>query len=217
MSKMISVLCLLFNLLVICQSQCPDDGNVTPSLVYLPLPIGETALIKCPVRHVEFYDVTWRKRGAKDNVLASPKFSATYNNTVHYLRIENVTESDAGVYTCSVEYAVKLLPKPSSTDPAIIDITEDQEINVGDTVELNCTLLNAAGEFNLWSKDGTALTAERTFIFPRERMSVRYEYPNYTLKIENVQEEDAGKYKCIIGSYPEAVEKSVELKVNPKN
>ncbi|XP_059612627.1 hemicentin-2-like [Phlebotomus argentipes] len=222
---MVSGLFLFFSVLILCWSHSSAaPANVRPVLVHFLATEGNTALLRCPIGNVDYFTVTWRKQGSDSDLATSSdsRISTVFKDSAHSLQIENIQESDAGTYYCvanfplTVEYSVKVLPPqlPSSSEPLITHITEDQEINVGDAVELNCTIANAEGLPVIWTKDGkTILSVGQVKISRNPRIALNLDIPTYGLSITNAQESDAGRYECVI-TRDVLIKKSVELKVN---
>ncbi|KAL5236967.1 hypothetical protein ACI65C_004377 [Semiaphis heraclei] len=93
----------------------------------------------------------------------------------------------------------------SQRTPMISHITQQRITDIGDTTELTCTVLYAS-DFNiLWIKvDKERSTEPVTFssgsalIIRDSRLSLRYDIDSnsYSLQISNIQETDAGFYRC---------------------
>ncbi|XP_065226739.1 lachesin-like [Planococcus citri] len=107
--------------------------------------------------------------------------------------------------------------------PIIVDITPDQIKDIGGTVELSCSALYSQGYGVLWKKleregsqESILLSSDTTPIIRDSRFSLRYDSASttYTLQIKDIQDSDAGVYKCqILISQNHQVSREVRLQV----
>lgn len=107
--------------------------------------------------------------------------------------------------------------------PTIIAITPDQIKDIGGTVELSCSVLYSQGYSVLWKKleregsqESILLSSDTTPIIRDSRFSLRYDSASttYTLQIKDIQDSDAGLYKCqILMSQSHQVSREVRLLV----
>lgn len=91
--------------------------------------------------------------------------------------------------------------------PSISYITQEQIINIGSTVELDCSVQNALDFSIVWQKttkpdrsDPFFLSTGRALIVKDPRFAVRYVQASstYSLQIQNIQEADVGVYTCMV-------------------
>ncbi|XP_065205504.1 lachesin-like [Planococcus citri] len=107
--------------------------------------------------------------------------------------------------------------------PTIVNITPDQIKDIGGAVELSCSALYSQGYGVLWKKleregsqESILLSSDTTPIIRDSRYSLRYDSASttYTLQIKDIQESDAGVYKCqILISQNSQVSREVRLQV----
>ncbi|XP_013787040.1 lachesin-like [Limulus polyphemus] len=94
--------------------------------------------------------------------------------------------------------------------PAISYITEERVVNIGDNVDLQCSVEYASNYPVLWTKinrekpsEDLFISKDSSLIVPDPRYSIRHDKGSrtYTLQISKIQEIDAGPYQCqvIIG------------------
>lgn len=89
--------------------------------------------------------------------------------------------------------------------PSITYVSDDQEVNLGSTVELGCSVQYATGLYPVqWvksgktSKDNYILTTDTALVVKDSRYGSLYDGASstYTVLIKDVQEGDAGEYQC---------------------
>lgn len=94
-------------------------------------------------------------------------------------------------------------------NPSISYITKEQEANIGDTIDLQCSVHYASQYPVLWVKvdeNGrtSIISTGSSQIIPDQRFSIRHDEASstYTLQITKIQKADTGLYQCqvIIGS-----------------
>ncbi|XKL67756.1 hypothetical protein PGB90_003247 [Kerria lacca] len=111
----------------------------------------------------------------------------------------------------------------SEKTPQIIQITENQIVNLGGTTELSCLVLYAHGYSVVWEKLGqetndlNILSSDATSLVRDTRLSLVHDPDSatYTLQIRDIQNSDAGVYKCsILISTTSSVSKEVTLEIN---
>ena len=91
--------------------------------------------------------------------------------------------------------------------PIIARITEDLIKDIGGTAEISCSVLYSQSYTVLWEKleserstDPILLSSDTTPHIRDSRFSLRYDTASttYTIQIKDIQESDAGIYKCVI-------------------
>ncbi|XP_055707333.1 lachesin-like [Phlebotomus papatasi] len=106
----------------------------------------------------------------------------------------------------------------SQTIPIISYISKDQEVNLGDTLDLQCSAKNAKDYIVFWQKVNPSeqlISGKELLIVRDPRITIYYHYDDdawATIEIKDVTENHAGIYKCSISSEntPSA---TVELRV----
>lgn len=106
--------------------------------------------------------------------------------------------------------------------PSISYITQEQIKDIGGTVELECSVQYAHDYTVLWIKssrergDPVFLSTSSSLVIKDSRFALRYDPSSstYTLQIKDIQETDAGTYKCqVILSVNNKISADVELSV----
>ncbi|XP_015913477.1 lachesin isoform X1 [Parasteatoda tepidariorum] len=111
-------------------------------------------------------------------------------------------------------------------NPSISYITKEQYANVGDTIDLHCSVQWASGYPVLWVKvdnktgANSIISSGSTQIIPDQRYSIRHDEASstYTLQITKVQKVDTGLYQCqvVIASSSKLTEDSwVYIRIPP--
>lgn len=109
--------------------------------------------------------------------------------------------------------------------PSITKISSSQIKSVGEDVELECVVTNLNNYVVVWQlKSDSLATQILTAGFLRITANERYSLNTlqrdvneiYTLKIKNVQENDAGTYQCLVSSLRPTIA-DVVLTVQPSS
>lgn len=112
--------------------------------------------------------------------------------------------------TCSylgwiVQVALTCVSVLAQQNPSISYITKEVYANIGDTVDLHCSVHYAANYPILWVKinqdnpgHNLIISSSSTQIVPDQRYSIRHDEASstYTLQITKIQETDTGRYQC---------------------
>ena len=96
-------------------------------------------------------------------------------------------------------------------NPTISFITKERIVNIGDTIDLSCSVQYARDYPVIWAKINKDNPVNNLFIskgsslsIPDNRYSIRHDDASstYTLQISKIQEIDAGHYQCqvVIGT-----------------
>lgn len=106
--------------------------------------------------------------------------------------------------------------------PSISYITQEQIKDIGGTVELDCSV-QYAREYSVgWIKEGrnqgdyVFLSTGSSLVIKDSRFALRYDGASstYTLQVKDIQETDAGTYKCeVVLSVNNKISAQVELSV----
>lgn len=106
--------------------------------------------------------------------------------------------------------------------PSITYITEDKIVDVGETVELSCSVQYGT-DFNvIWLKtgknirDSIFLSTDTSLVLKESRFALLYDGASatYTILIKDLQETDAGIYQCeVVLSVNNKITAEVELSV----
>lgn len=90
-------------------------------------------------------------------------------------------------------------------NPTISFITKERVVNIGDTIDLSCSVQYARDYPIIWAKINRENPSNHLFIsrgsslsVPDNRYSIRHDDASstYTLQISKIQEIDAGQYQC---------------------
>ena len=161
---------------------------------------GQNVSLQCKATGQPTPKITWRK--ALSDV---PKARAAVIDGK--LTLWNVTKADSGAYACS---AKNLLGQDSAV--AIVMVTDRLEYIITpplkvvakkyNNVMLNCT---AQGTKEIvWKRAGK--------ILPRNHVL----YPNGTLHLKNVSQNDSGSYICVAKNFHRSIEATTVLEVLKK-
>lgn len=111
-------------------------------------------------------------------------------------------------YCLVVIFAISIIHEIAEAAPTITFITKDQIVNIGDDVELKCTLFESEGFAIEWSRVDPNLSPRRvvpiargpTIDIPGGRFRANFDTRSsqYTLRISQINENDAGIYQCRI-------------------
>ncbi|KAJ8669096.1 hypothetical protein QAD02_000355 [Eretmocerus hayati] len=99
--------------------------------------------------------------------------------------------------------------------PSITYISQTKIVNIGDTVELICSVVADRGDTILWEKanGNIFISLKTTKIIPTDRFSTKFDpkSSSYKLEIKGIQESDEGIYRCQIISDTIVEKAEVEL------
>lgn len=105
---------------------------------------------------------------------------------------------------------------PADANPSITFITKDQIVNIGDDLELRCNLADWEGYSIGWTRIDTSSTPARIMAIargtsldvPSNRFQASFDarQSQYSLRINQVNENDAGIYQCQIAQGMSAVQ-----------
>ena len=113
-------------------------------------------------------------------------------------------------------------------NPTISFITKERIVNIGDTIDLSCSVQYARDYPVIWAKINRENPVNNLFIskgsslsIPDNRYSIRHDDASstYTLQISKIQEIDSGHYQCqvVIGTSSRVTAGMYSLKQNFKN
>lgn len=91
-------------------------------------------------------------------------------------------------------------------EPTIVKISKSQERNLGDSTEFKCKVANTEEYPVVWLKDRGSkkspqiLTMDTKLIATDDRYNLKFDkaMSSYNLKIDDLQQRDAGIYRCEI-------------------
>lgn len=109
-------------------------------------------------------------------------------------------------------------------NPSISSISQEKVVNIGDTIDLHCSVQYAHGYPVIWAKIDHTNPSNNLFIsrgsslsIPDNRYSIRHDEASstYTLQLSKIQEVDSGIYQCqvVIGT-TSRVTADVKVRVN---
>ncbi|XP_077573138.1 obscurin [Stigmatopora nigra] len=165
---------------------------------------GHNITLSCEISKANL-PVEWRLAGESlDN---GEKYQLKQRGSLLELTIQDALPEDSGVYSCvcrdqKTKATVKVIAVPATFRGSL----KSQEAEEGDSVTMHCEISKTDATVE-WQKDGRVLSADmsgRKYHLTRQGKIAE-------LTIENVEEEDAGRYSCITGNE----KTTAELKVNP--
>lgn len=109
-------------------------------------------------------------------------------------------------------------------NPSISYISQERIVNIGDTIDLHCSVQYASGYAVIWAKIDRENPNNNLFIsrgsslsIPDNRYSIRHDEASstYTLQLSKIQEIDSGTYQCQVVIGPSSrVTADVKVRVN---
>lgn len=109
-------------------------------------------------------------------------------------------------------------------NPSISFISKERVVNIGDTIDLHCSVQYASGYPVIWAKIDRVDPSRNLFIsrgsslsIPDNRYSIRHDEASstYTLQLSKIQEVDSGTYQCQVVLGPTSrVNAEVHVQVN---
>uniref|UniRef100_G1KFS2 Obscurin, cytoskeletal calmodulin and titin-interacting RhoGEF n=1 Tax=Anolis carolinensis TaxID=28377 RepID=G1KFS2_ANOCA len=160
---------------------------------------GETAVLRCELNKVS--SVEWRKAGQP--LKTDDRHKIKQKDRVAELAIHNVTEQDAGDYSCicgdqktSASLTVHALPPRFKTELRNLEAAE------GGTATLHCELTKVAAPVE-WKKGSEVLQ-------PSAKYEMKLEGVVAELVVHDLELADGGEYSCMFGGQ----KTSASLKVN---
>ena len=120
---------------------------------------------------------------------------------------------------CALHHRIK-----GQQNPSISFISQERVVNIGDTIDLHCSVQYSHGYPVIWAKIDRENPSNNLFIsrgsslsIPDNRYSIRHDEASstYTLQLSKIQEVDTGTYQCqvIIGT-SSRVTADVHVRVN---
>lgn len=116
----------------------------------------------------------------------------------------------------------------TAANPTITFITKDQIVNIGDNLELKCNLADSDGysmgwtriDTSTWPNRITAIARGTSLDIPSDRFHASFNQRQYqySLRIDQVNENDAGIYQCHIAqgtSMPQSAKTNVYVRIPP--
>lgn len=112
-----------------------------------------------------------------------------------------------------------------TANPTITFITKDQIVNIGDDLELRCNLVDSEGYSIGWTRIDntqrvTTIARGTSLDVPSDRFYATFDprQSQYTLRISQINENDAGIYQCQIAqgtSMPQTARTNVFVRIPP--
>lgn len=204
--------------------------------------LGSIVELKCSVHCAQDNAVLWVKMSREQShaellsvgsslVIEDSRFAVLNNrsSSTYTLKIRNIQKADVGTYHCqlilsannriSASVDLKVEECYWHTTPTIRTISGKQTRDIGDTVELQCSVKCMHNNIVLWVKnpsDSIYLSNNKSLIIKDPRFAVRYEQSvsSFILQIKDIQESDAATYQCqVILSKGNIISADVDLKV----
>lgn len=174
---------------------CSYTVNLAPP-VFLERPRDQEAIegnsveLLCQVEGIPPPVLTWTRKDVP--LRTGNRIQLLKDNSV--LSIQQVTKFDEGIYTCHAENAAgqrnssALLMIREKVPPVFTSTPNDQRVNVGSSVELQCHAKGQPLPKIKWKKDGILMSSESD----HHRVS-----SNGDLYMFNILPADDGLYECI--------------------
>ncbi|GMR60273.1 hypothetical protein PMAYCL1PPCAC_30468, partial [Pristionchus mayeri] len=200
-------------------------------------PAGRTIKMSCRAGGVPSPMYIWYK---DENLLYASSTRTTgaeYKMRGHYLEMEDVTESDQGLYRCAVfnskgeihrRYNISVVARMRSPPIIVPNILMNQTVNVNDTATFKCKVISDLIPHIMWLK--IEQTTDGNYHYYNETAKqLMFNYtetekmPNAhittmgeesTLEIRDVQMADQGLYACVTGNSMGKVMANASLTVN---
>ena len=159
--------------------------------------LGRDVSINCLNGTTSFaQDIQWFKilnDGQLQFISHSPTERITSN--AHQLQLRNTVAEDEGQYCCKAFSEIQCSPTAIANItillPPVLSPLQNQTIQVGETISLNCTVIFGEPTTFLWQKDGKNNSKNDT------NYSITHSENRTTLVVTNVTIMDKGYYKCI--------------------
>ncbi|XP_076860479.1 obscurin [Brachyhypopomus gauderio] len=165
--------------------------------------VGGTALFCCELSKPEA-PVEWRK--GRLILKAGDKYEMKREGNIMKLIIDNVEESDAGIYSCKTTDSESNAELLVQVPPVVFKMKlKDQEVEEESSIVLRCEL-SKAGVSVQWRKGDELLTCGSKYQIRQQDASVE-------LIIKNALVEDSGAYSCICGT--QTTRATVKVSVTP--
>lgn len=163
-----------------------EDGN---TYAYTE---GQKALLECETFGSPKPKVIWERRNSSSSLLADPRVNPLANG---WLEISNVTQSDDGIYTCTVPNTNLSISAELEIFNRTVIVSPPQALKVqpGHTAIFTCLALvdpRLDFPFIQWRKNNQKLADSNS--------DEKYTMEGSDLIIANVQLEDEGMYTCEI-------------------
>ena len=166
---------------------------------------------KCQMLGYPQPEVTWLFN--KKEVKPSSRHEMRITNDECVLTVSEVTEDDAGTYTCKLKNKVSHVKSSAvltvGVTPTIIDTPQNLTVNVNGEAELLCRVAGSPKPKVTWLHEGMEIMASDKYEFNEiEDM--------FSLKVKEIVEEDAGLHVCRVTNELGIVESSFTLAVTSR-
>ena len=141
-------------------------------------------------------DIQWFKILTNGELQLIPhSLQERITSNAHQLQLRNTIAEDKGLYCCKayseIHCASTAIANITILLPPVISPLQNQIVQIGETVSLNCTVSIGEPTTFLWQKDGKDITKNNT------KYSIIHSKNRTTLVVTNVTIMDQGYYKCI--------------------
>ncbi|XP_036356590.1 protein sidekick-2-like isoform X5 [Octopus sinensis] len=154
------------------------------------------------------YNITWFRKVKNESILLTgPKY--ILSKYKRKLNIKNPTTADSGIYECVVQSNYPTVRASARLTVLVPPFIEADEVksrpDYGSNVQLHCTAFGTPKPHIQWYLNAEEITSSNS----KHRI-----LPNGTLKINNVNSMDSGKYQCFAQNAAGETYKSFHLVVN---
>ena len=161
--------------------------------------LGRRASINClnnSARVTFAQNIQWFKILSDGQLqLISHSLSGKIISNAHQLQFKSTTAKDEGLYCCKTISEPKCSPKAITNItislPPILPTFQNQTVQIGETITVNCTTTNGEPTTFIWQKYGKNLPNDPKYSIIQSKNTA-------TLTITNVTTADEGHYNCIV-------------------
>uniref|UniRef100_A0A7E4UST1 receptor protein-tyrosine kinase n=1 Tax=Panagrellus redivivus TaxID=6233 RepID=A0A7E4UST1_PANRE len=184
-------------------------------------PAGRTVVLSCKASGLPPPQIIWRKNDRELNEDSQRNTGSPYRFKKYTLEMQDVVESDSGVYYCEVfnkhgtirhDFEVRIVDRSRSKPVMVPNVLMNQTVNVNQTANFTCKVMSETLPHFTWAKllningsyinnsnpDEPRFNLLDAYFIPRAR--VYRDHRITVLSIKDVTIEDQGIYSCIAGN-----------------